>query len=79
MGFNIILLWQLKWAGFTPYRITTLDRQRQSWLGALAEIESFVDENFLSKSLKPQIQQLQTQMAKLKLYLPLIGKFSLGK
>ncbi|CAD9196520.1 dynamin family protein [Acinetobacter bohemicus] len=76
---TLFLLWQLKSAGFTPYRITTLDRQRQSWLGALAEIESLVDENFLSQSLKPQIQQLQTQIANFKLSVPLIGKFSVGK
>lgn len=76
---TLFLLWQLKSAGFTPYRITTLDRQRQSWLDALAEIESLVDENFLSQSLKSQIEQLETQIANFKLSVPLIGKFSVGK
>lgn len=76
---TLFLLWQLKSAGFTPYRITTLDRQRQSWLDALAEIESLVEEKILSQSLKAQIQQLQTQISNFKLSVPLIGKFSVGK
>lgn len=76
---TLFLLWQLKSAGFTPYRTTTLDRQRQSWLDALAEIESLVDEKILSQSLKAQIEQLKKQITSFKLSVPLIGKFSVGK
>lgn len=76
---TLFLLWQLKSAGFTPYRITTIDQQRQSWLDALAEMESLVDEKIISQSLKKQIEQLKKQITSFKLSVPLIGKFSVGK
>ena len=76
---TLFLLWQLKSAGFTPYRITTLDQQRKDWLDALTEIESLVDEKILSQSLKLDIQQIQAQITNFKLSVPFIGKFSVGK
>ena len=76
---TLFLLWQLKYAGFTPYRITTIDQQRQNWLDALAEMESLVDEKIISQSLKKKIEQLKQQITGFKLSVPLIGKFSVGK
>ena len=72
---TLFLLWQLKSAGFTPYRITTIDQQRQSWLDALAEMESLVDEKIISQSLKLK----PGQNYKLNVILPLNSGFSYYK
>lgn len=75
----LLLLWHLKTAGITPYRMTTIDKQKQNWLNALAQLQQLIDERILSSALQPQIQQVRDNISTFKLSVPLIGKFSVGK
>lgn len=75
----LLLLWHLKTAGITPYRMTTIDQQKQNWLNALAELQQLIDERILSSALQPQIHQVKDNISTFKLSVPLIGKFSVGK
>lgn len=75
----LLLLWHLKTAGITPYRMTTIDKQKQNWLNALQQLQQLIDERILSSALQPQIQQVRDNISTFKLSVPLIGKFSVGK
>ena len=75
----LLILWHLKTAGITPYRLTSIDKQKQNWLAALGQLQQLIDERILSSALQPQINQVKANILTFKLSVPLIGKFSVGK
>lgn len=79
MGSSFTYIMAFKNSRDYPYRLTSIDKQKQNWLAALGQLQQLIDERILSSALQPQINQVKANILTFKLSVPLIGKFSVGK
>lgn len=75
----LILLWYIKSADIRPYRLQTMEIQKQNWLKGIDKINGLIEMGVLSTSLTKQVNILKNAILQFKLVVPIIGKYSVGK